>query len=294
MFQFDYACQEVRQKLCGYQKGGVFWDEMVEDELKPVLQQLKEKGETIADVGINISGINYKIRGKTFEIVYAVFPQQKIVKFYECNFLSQNINWREIIERSWHLSPSDISLPQIGIKRIMSALSLIYQGNDTAYKLGLRGGSRAKKKKDIARHGHYDASFLKELGLIEIHKSEQQTRGTYQCIEIIHSSFINDDKENIQRLVAEALLGFRVIKLAIKETTKGEKELTIELLQDIFKQIDVTDCGGTTSVRRAQSIRGLVNWVAREAGIPIRREGQKHLQGYLDLDIFNTYEKLSV
>lgn len=287
MFQFDYASSDVKQKLSEYQKGGVFWDEMVEDELKPVLQQLRATGETISDVGINICGINHQITGRTFEIVYAVFPEKKLIKFYECNFLSQDIDWREILRRSLHFSIGEVNIPQIGIKRIMLALELIYQGHNSAYELGLHGGSKAKNKKDIARYGQYNASFLKELGLIRIHKSEHQTQGVYECIEIIRSSFANGDHQNIQRLVAESLLGFPVIKLAIQETTKGEKELTIKLLQDIFKQLDITDCGGKTEPRRAQSVRGLINWVSREAGIPIRREGQKHLQEYLDLDIFN-------
>lgn len=294
MFRFDYACADVKQKLCEYQKGGVFWDEMVEDELKPILQKLRETGEAISDVGINICGINHKITGRTFEIVYAVFPEQKFIKFYECNFLSQDIDWREIIQKSWNLSIGEVNLPQIGIKRIMLALNLIYQGHDTAYELGLHGGSKSKIKRYIARYGQYNAIFLKELGLIKIHKSKHQTQGVYECIEIIHSGLANGDHQNIQRLVAESLLGFPVIKLAIQETTKGEKELTIKLLQDIFKQLDITDCGGKTEPRRAQSVRGLINWVAREAGIPIRREGQKHLQGYLDFDIFNMYEKSSV
>lgn len=294
MYQFDYASLEVKQKLCEYHKGGIFWDEMVEDELKPVLQKLRETGETRSDIGINICGINHRITGRTFEIVYAVFPEQKLIKFYECNFLSQDIDWREIIQRSWNLSIGEVNLPQIGIKRIMLALNLIYQGHDTAYELGLHGGSKSKIRRYIARYGQYNAIFLNELGLIKIHKSEHQTQGVYECIEIINSGLANGDHQNVQRLVAESLLGFPVIKLAIQETTKGEKELTIKLLQDIFKQLDITDCGGKTEPRRAQSIRGLINWVAREAGIPIRREGQKHLQGYLNFDIFNMYEKSSV
>ncbi len=179
-----------------------------------------------------------------------------------------------------NLNEREIYLPQIGIDRIINPLKLIYKGENTPYKLGKASGSKALKERYVSRHGQYTARFLKELRLIEGIKEEKSSE-VYKCAPRIQASLERGDEDTTHRLIAEALLGFAPIQLIIEQTTNGEKELTKELIQEIFKQLEISECGGTTAPRRAQSIRGLTNWVARMAGIPIRRQGQKHLQPYI-------------
>lgn len=280
MFRFDYANAEIKQWL--QRSNNILWDDQLEEELLPVLKQLEERGEALSDIGINpvVCGSMHKITGKTFEITYAVFPERKLIKFYDFQIISQNIDWRTITQQESSYSEKEIKLPQIGIKRLILALKLIYMGENNAYKLGLSSGSKARAKKYIARHGQYTADFLAEIGLIRITRLGRSS-GIYECIETLHSSFAREDKDTTHRIVAEALLGFAPIQNIIRQTTTGEKELTIDLIEGVFKQLEISECGGKTSPRRAQSIRGLTIWVARVAGIPIRRQGQNHLQPYI-------------
>lgn len=178
------------------------------------------------------------------------------------------------------MNEREVYLPQIGIDRIINPLKLIYEGENTPYKLGKASGSKALKTRYISRHGQYTARFLKELRLIEGFKRGNSSE-VYECNARIQASLERDDEDTTHRLVAEALLGFTPIQLIIQQTTTGEKELTKELIQEICKHLEIAEYGGTTAPRRAQSIKGLTNWVARMAGIPIRRQGQKHLQPYI-------------
>lgn len=270
MFRFAYFTKEIERQLSD--KTG-FWDELLVKELKPILKSLKEKGEVISDFGISIYGTMHKYKGKTFELTYNVLFEEKLVKFYDFLPVSYKIDWEGIIQNN-DMSTTEISIPQIGIDRILGSLKLINMGENTPYKLGKATGSKAKKERDVVRNGQYTAKFLKELGLINITE-------IYRCNERIQSSLERGDQELVERLVAEKLLGFKPIQLIIQETQTGENELTTELVEKIFKLLEITDCGGTTSPRRAQSVKGLTNWVARLAGIPIRRKGQNHVQPYI-------------
>ena len=91
----------------------------------------------------------------------------------------------------------------------------------------------------------------------------------------------SDDQETCERLLVEALLSFYPIQLIIEQTTRDGKELTKELIQDVISHVTLDDCGGTTNPRRAGSLRELVNWVSRWAGIPIRRQGSDGIQLYI-------------
>ena len=59
------------------------------------------------------------------------------------------------------------------------------------------------------------------------------------------------------------------------------QENAMELIQGIISLVSFGDCGGTTNPRRASSLRALVNWVTRWAGIPIRRKGNDGVQLYI-------------
>jgi len=51
--------------------------------------------------------------------------------------------------------------------------------------------------------------------------------------------------------------------------------------QEIISLVSFGDYGGTTNPRRASSLRALVNWVIRWAGIPVRREDKDDVQLYI-------------
>lgn len=278
MFQFDYATQDIEQLI---NQG---WDCELDNELKSVLKILKQCGEIAgANVGRNplISASMFELKGKTFYLVYSVFPERKLVKFYDFKLVAHSIDWKAKLDLEIENVENEIYIPQTGDPTVITnTLKMIYKGEDTPYKLGLAVGSTAKKEKDIARRGQYVGKCIVQLGLAKAIKSTNVPT-IYQLNDPIFSAIKREDEDTIQRLIAEGLLGFAPVQQAIYETTKGEEELTIELIETIFKRLKITELGGTTSPRRARSIRALTMWVSRMAGIPIRRQGQKHLQPYI-------------
>ncbi|AFY40072.1 hypothetical protein Lepto7376_3923 [[Leptolyngbya] sp. PCC 7376] len=289
MFKFDYASAGLKEQLTKVS----LWDEFLKDELSPVLNELRQRGESSLspDYGYHIFGNALRLRGRTFEIVYSVNSQTKVIRFYECKFIasSQSLDWqRLLLEDSFHYSPeAEIVLPQVGIKRLMLALKCISDGHNTTYQLGVCAGSRAQNPKNISRHGQYGVEFLKQCGLIREERVGQQA-AKYYCSDKIQKAFQANDESLVLRLVAESLLGFPVIKQAIRETTTGQKELTLELIQSIWEDLEPIRYGSKTKRRRAQSVRALINWLAREEGIPIRKEGSRHIQLFLDLNIYDS------
>lgn len=288
MFKFKYANESIKSMLSKSRQR----DEILEEELSPVLKDLKEQGETSgASFGMNIFGETFELERATFRLVYSVIPRQKIITFYECKFLSQGqrVEWqRLLLQENFELSlGEEIALPQLGIKRIFSALECIYKGRNNAYELGRGAGSKAKNKRDVARYGQYDAEFLGQAGLIDI-KQEGKESAIYCCSEKIAKSFDDGDKSTTYRLIAEALLGFPAIRYTILEATSDNKELTLSLIQNICHSLEITRYSQKTLQRRAQSVRGLINWLARDQGIPIRREGSQHIQPFLNLDVYES------
>ncbi|NJM75417.1 MAG: hypothetical protein HC852_06070 [Acaryochloridaceae cyanobacterium RU_4_10] len=173
-------------------------------------------------------------------------------------------------------------IPQIGDPhKFIKAVDLIYSGINTPKGLGIEFGSNAKKDKDLARRGDYLGRPIMEIGLAERSHLEKQTSSIYVLTDRGERIAQSNDQETRERLLAEALLGFYPVQKIIEETTRGDKELTKELIQEIITLVTFGDCGGTTNPRRASSLRALVNWVSRWAGIPIRREGNDGVQLYI-------------
>ena len=150
----------------------------------------------------------------------------------------------------------------------------------TPHDLGLVMGSQATKVKDIARRGYYFSDFLTEIGLLELEKFGKKLC-KYRLTDKGELIAKTIDSNTRYRLFAESLLGFVPIQIIISETTRGEKQLTLELICDVIKDCSLDSCGGATLPRRAKSVRALINWLSRWAGIPICREGQEGVQLYI-------------
>lgn len=157
---------------------------------------------------------------------------------------------------------------------------ILYSCVTTPYDLGLVMGSQANKAKDIARRGYYFSDFLEGLGLLEIVKVDRKVC-TYKLTSKGEFIAQNSEIDTRYRLFAESLLGFVPIQLIIYETTRGEKKLSLELIGDVIRDVSQDSCGGTTNTRRAKSLRALINWLSRWAGIPICHQGQEGVQLYI-------------
>lgn len=285
MYRFTYCDDQIRLMLVDRKS---FWDIDLEEELSPVLETLKKYGEIEgADFGVKpgVLDVVYELRGKTFKITYSVDSKRKEVKFYDFMQVSHSIDWRESLENNcFSDEASEVYIPQIGDPhKLIRTIECINSGINTSKGLGAEFGSSAKKSKDLARRGDYLARPLIAMGLASRVQSPS-ARGrvsefvlTRKGLRIAQSA----DKETQERLFAEALLGFQPIQMIIEKTALGERELTKELIQEIITDVSLDSCGGTTNPRRASSLRRLVNWVTRWAGIPVRRKGNNGVQLYI-------------
>lgn len=120
-----------------------------------------------------------------------------------------------------------------------------------------------------------------EFGLASRYQEHKKSSSIYVLTDRGIQIAQSNDAETRERLLAEALLGFYPIQVIIEEITRSDKELTKELIQDVISMVSLGDCGGTTNPRRASSLRALVNWVTRWAGIPVRRAGSDGVQLYI-------------
>lgn len=281
MYKFEYENQKLKTIFANLD---TFVDSELEQELQPILKKLKEIGELPgANCGVKpgVMGLVYELQGKTFKLVYTVCSKLKIVKFYEFYQMSYSIDWQQSLEDLSNVEVKKYSIPQIGDpKKYIKAIEYILNGVITPHDLGLAMGSQANKAKDIARRGYYFSDFLEELGLLEIVKVNRKVC-TYKLTSKGEFIAENSDLDTRYRLFAESLLGFVPIQLIIHATTRGEKQLNIELIGDVIRDVSQDSCGGTTNPRRAKSLRALINWLSRWAGIPICHQGQEGVQLYI-------------
>jgi hypothetical protein len=279
MYKFAYVNSELENQM------NAEWDSELTLELNSVRKILKKDGEIEgASVGINpaVSEPMYELMGKNFRLVYAVFPKINLIKFYEFQPVGYLIDWKTKLDLEIQVLDNEPYILQTGDHKVIAnTLKKIAQGENTSYQLGLAVGSKAKKEKDVARRGQYVGKGVVELGLATSVHSKNVSAITYQVTEPIRLAIEREDEDTLHRLIAEAVLGFLPVQRTINETTRGKEELTIELIVRILYELNVTSIGGTTLPRRAQSIRALTVWVSRVAGIPIRRQGQEHVQPYI-------------
>jgi hypothetical protein len=283
MYKFSYFDTQVKSMLSNR---STFWDAELEQELSPVLEVLKQFGEIEgASCGVKpgVFGLVYELKGRTFQITYSVDVGKKEIKFYEFQQICHQIDWKTTLNQDICASEMQPTyIPQIGDPhKFIRTVELIHSGVNTPKSLGIAFGSDAKKDKDLARRGDYLGRSLMEIGLAIRSPIEKKSSSIYVLTDRGKRIVQSNDQETRERLLAEALLGYYPIQIIIEETTRGDKELTKELIQQIIDRVSCGDCGGTTNPRRASSLRALVNWVTRWAGIPIRREGSDGIQLYI-------------
>jgi len=283
VFKFAYFDSQVQSILSDK---SAFCDLPVEQELAPVLEILKQTGEVEgASCGIKpgVLGLVYELKGRTFQLTYAVDIQKKEIKFYEFQQLSHLIDWKTALAQDLRGSEEQpIYIPQIGDPhKFIRTVELIHKGTNTPKGLGIAFGSGAKKEKDLVRRGDYLGRPVIEIGLASRSAVENQSSSIYVLTDRGKRIAQSNDQETRERLLAEALLGFYPIQMIIEKTTRDDHELTKELIQEVISLVSFGDCGGTTNARRASSLRALVNWVSRWAGIPIRRKGNDGVQLYI-------------
>lgn len=283
MYKLKYFDDQVRLMMS---KRHALWDLELDQELSPVLETLKEYGEVEgARCGRKpgISELVYELRGRTFQIAYTVDSVRKEVRFYEFHPISHAIDWRSALEQ--YLRDGEekvVYIPQVGDPhKLIRTVELISSGAKTAKDIGVAFDSGATNDKNLSRRGDYLGRAVIELGLAIRCKGSKQDKSTYLLTDRGWRIAQSTDLETRERLLAEALLGFCPIQMIIEETTRGDRELTKELIQEIISLVSLDDCGGTTKPRRASSLRALVNWVTRWAGIPVRREGDDGVQLYI-------------
>lgn len=283
MYRFTYFDAQIKSMFSDRK---AFWDSELEQELSSVLETLKQYGEVEgASYGIKpgVTGLVYELKGRTFQITYTVNVVRQEIRFYEFQQVSHSIDWKTALEQDLYGDEAKpICVPQIGDPhKFIRTVKLICSGVNTSKDLGVALGSCAKKDKDLARRGDYLGRPLMEIGLARRYSTANQSSSIYALTEQGERIANSSDQETCERLLAEALLGFYPIQMIIEETTCGNKELTKELIQEIISLVSLGDCGGKTNPRRASSLRALVNWVTRWAGIPIRREGNSGVQLYI-------------
>lgn len=283
MFKFTYFDFQIKTILSDKI---TFCDPAVEQELAPVLEALRQTGEVegaCCGVKPGVSGLVYELRGRTFQLAYAVDVSRKEIRFYEFQQISHSIDWKAALDQDLRQGEQQpIYIPQIGDpQKYIKTVELIHGGTNTAKGLGVAFGSSAKKDKDLTRRGDYLGRPVMEIGLASRSSAENQSSSVYILTERGKRIAQSNDQETRERLLAEALLGFYPIQMIIQKTNRDNQELTKELIQEVISLVSLGDCGGTTNPRRAGSLRALVNWVSRWAGIPIRREGNDGVQLYI-------------
>ena len=286
-YKIEYRDRNIKSLICDRHS---FWDFELKEELDPILKQLRHQGEIKGakcgfTPGVN-AAVVYEFTGKTFQIVYAVFPEIKTVKIREFCLISPgdpNPNLTGLGDCNLaddEEEPTDIYIPQIEhFEDILQMLKLIYEGVNDSYNLGLKLGSKAKSKENVSRRGNYFGKATETLGLTEVSFGKNR-RKIYNLTTRGHLIAKSQDRQTQERLFAETLLGFRPVQILIEETTHGENPLDLELIQETIALCSI-DCSGTTIPRKAHSLRELTNWVARHTGTPILQEGQDGIQLYI-------------
>jgi hypothetical protein len=280
VFKFTYFDPRIKWI---FSDKSTFCDPAVEQELAPVLEALKRVGEiegAFCGVKPGVAGLVYEINGKNFHLTYTVDVLRKEIRFYEFQQISHVIDWKSSLKQDIRaVDEKPIYIPQIGDSgELIRAIELISSGVNTPKDLGISTGSRAKKDKDKARRGYYLGRTLIELGLASI---ENQPLSIYILTDRGKRIARSNYHETRERLLVEALLGFYPIQIIIEKTVFDNQELTKDLVQEVISLVSLGDCGGTTSPRRAGSLRALVNWVSRWADIPNGRKGDDNVRLYI-------------
>ncbi len=236
VFKFTYFDSQIKTILSDR---STFCDLAVEQELAPILEVLKQTGEVegaCCGVKPGVSELVYELRGRTFQLVYAVDVPRKEIRFYEFQQVSHLIDWETALDQDLRRGEQQpIYIPQIGDpQKYIKTVELIHGGTNTSKSLGVAFGSGAKKEKDLARRGDYLGRPVMEIGLASRGAVENKSSSIYILTDRGKRIAQSDDQETRERLLAEALLGFYPIQMIIEKTTRDDQELTKELIQEVI------------------------------------------------------------
>lgn len=273
--------------------------EPVRIELPAVLESLREKGgicdaeiERVRELGPNggfvLTEVR-RIRARSFTLYYQVDFETREITIVKLGVNSLRIlcdSFAVQSECEWDMTKR---LPQCDSpEKLISALQLINQGITDTYELAVELGHKAKKRKDIQRHGNYTADALAKLGLIERYKAERGPKLEAQLTDQGKRIIEAQDPLDQQRYLIEAMLNYPPLWQIMQEVTEGRKSLTNDLIVNTV--IPEEDRDRQTAMRRARPLRRWVEWIAEMTLIPIHKKDKRQL--YLAVFCSDGYEQL--
>ncbi len=158
-------------------------------------------------------------------------------------------------------------------KKIIKAIILIDKGVKDSYNLGCELGHKAKKEKDIARHGQYAMQALEQLDLITRIKIEKVRKLEPKLTEK-GKLIVNAPNEDLRcRLLIEAMLKYHPVWKILVAVSKNEDQphnnmiLNDELVKNLIFPKELH--GADTTNRRSQTLKNWIKWICKFSGIPI-------------------------
>ena len=275
MFNLVYANSKLKQEL--EEPKGLYPVEVCE-EIAELIKILKRDGQlTKTDF---FDSNTHRVSGRTLYLFYRpqfVSPNNDIGKG-EVLIIGAQIKPADVFTQRFSLKDEwddkDVigTLPQYdNPKKLIEALRLIHQGVLDSYDLGYKLGHRARKTKDVRRHGSYAQTALEELKLImRIRKGRFLLPHLTEQGKLIAES--SSEKIAVELLI-KSMLNYPPIWQIISAVThragelSPDKVLTDELVKglifpEILHQVN-------TSTRRSQTLKSWVKWVSNSSGIPI-------------------------
>lgn len=294
VYQFDYANESLRKIFCDPDN---YCDSEAQEELKPFLKALKEKGVVSGAKTTPyplVNGWVREISGRTFEISYIVFPKQRVIKFIKFSrkkLLKPN-EWvrymKEKVEQE--LKEFAIVPTTSPIVKLIELLELIHRGVVTSYEIGKQLGYTGTSHRYIARHGQYCLEAGEALNLL---KRIRRGRSNYpeltelgQRIAMLGNEIDENgnivkksglvDRDTQARLLAEAMFKCHPMRVIIQAITEEKEYLEIDIIQNLIEsKIKPRYYQKSTSYRKAQCLMTWALWLTSIAGISVyRRESE--------------------
>jgi hypothetical protein len=238
------------------------------NELQPYLDCLVEHGE-ISGSDFYLKNIS-RVQGHMFDLHYQTNPNlaSKSVSIIELNVRCINVfRERFSLVDSWDDEQVLDRIPQYDShEKLIRALVLIGENITSSLELGHQLGHKAKKEKDIKRHGQYAKHALFELKLITKVREGRVIRPVLtsagRCIAYA------PDLETKEVLLIQAMLNYRPVRKVLEAIDDGHAELSDCLVKNIvFSEVEHSS---DTSNRRSQTIKSWVKWMCKYQLIPIR------------------------
>jgi hypothetical protein len=266
MFTLRFTDSELQKQIENPHK---FYAEEICNELQPYLDGLIQNGE-IAGSDFYSGRIN-RIKGHTFSLHYKSNIDDKTIFIIKLDIHCMTV-FREqfsLID-SWDDDQVLDRIPQYDVPtKLIQALMIINQDVVTSLELGRQLGHKAKKTRDVARHGQYAQQALSELKLISRVRAGRFLRPELtpagRCIANA------PDKETQAVLVIQAMLNYRPVRKILEAIDDGREELSEAVVKNIV--FLKAEHSSDTSNRRAHTMKTWVKWMCTYQLIPIRCKG---------------------